>query len=110
MGKLADLIERRFGCKVYPEFMPKVEAITTTEKQILKTNPDRVSFLLLNLGTAVCYVHFKSDVSASLGVYLDKNGGFWEAPFDIYGELIGYEWWCEGTAGTNIYIVSLIGA
>lgn len=109
MGKLYDVIVKRFGCGITQEFSPKIFAITTTEQQILSENPDRLDFLLVNLGAQVCYVHFHPDVSASLGVYLDKNGGYWEVPFTIYGELVGYPWWCEGAGNTNLYVIAVKG-
>lgn len=109
MGRLAELIEAKWGFHVRPEFTPATVAITAAEKQILKQNPDRVLILAINLGSEVCYLHTSREVSSDLGIYLDKLGGGIEMPWDIYGELIGLEWWCEGAGDTNLYLVSLVG-
>ena len=109
MGKLQEILERRYGIVIRPEFTPKIFAITTDEQLILKDNPDRLSILLVNMGTEVCYVHTTREVSSALGIYLDKNGGGIEMPYEIYGYLIGQEWWCEGAGNTNLYVVPLVG-
>lgn len=109
MGKLHDILVARYGMAIRPEFNPKIFAITATEQLILKDNPDRLSILAINLGAQVCYLHPTIEVSSSLGIYLDKNGGGIELYYEIYGYLVGQEWWCEGVAATNLYVACLVG-
>lgn len=110
MGKLHDILESRYGMAIRPEFTPKTFAITATEQKILEDNPDRLAILLINMGTEVCYVHTTREVSSTLGIYLDKNGGGVELPYEIYGYLVGQEWWCEGAGDTNLYVAAVVGA
>lgn len=108
MGNLRRIMDARWGMHLTPEFTPKTLAITAVERKILNDHPDRVSILLINLGAEVCYIHTTKDVSSALGIYLDKNGGGIEMTWEIYGDLVGQEWWCEGAGATNLYIATLL--
>lgn len=110
MGKLREVMDARWGIHLRPEFTPKTFAITTDEQKIVNDHPDRLSLLLINLGTEICYAHVTRDVSSALGIYLDKNGGWIEMNWEIYGELVGQEWWVEGDGDTNLYVVSMVGS
>lgn len=110
MGILRDLMDARWGVHLVPEFNPKIYAITANEQKVLNDHADRLTILFLNLGNQVCYLHTTKEVSSSLGIYLDKNGGGIEMTWEVYGELVGQEWWCEGAGATNLYVVSLVGA
>ena len=110
MGILRDVMDARWGVHLRPEFTPKIFAITAAVQKIVNDHPDRLTLLLINLGAEVCYAHVTSDVSNALGIYLDKNGGWVEMNWEIYGDLVGQEWWVVGAGNTNLYVVAMVGS
>jgi len=106
MGLAHDLLVKKYGIGIRPESVPATQAITTTEKQVLKANPDRVSLTFLNLGAEVAYVHISNKVSSALGLYLDKSGGSISMTLEYEGELVCSEWWVEGAGATNVYVTA----
>ncbi|GAI74909.1 unnamed protein product, partial [marine sediment metagenome] len=76
MGRLAEIIESQLGFHIRAEFPPKANALlAATPEQILKANPDRISWDIFNLGTEVVYLSHEPVPSSTNGYYLDKNGG-----------------------------------
>ncbi len=110
MGKLSELIEAKLGFTVRAEFAPKAVAITATEKEVLRSHADRLSWIMFNLGSEIAFVHNSKSVSSTLGFYLDKNGGFLAMDWETDGEMVGYPWWVEGAGATTIYVVAVVGA
>ena len=110
MGILQDVMDARWGVHLRPEFTPKIFAITTTQQKVLEDHPDRLSIMFINLGTEIAYAHTRPDVSSALGFYLDKNGGWLEMTWDVYGLLVGMEWWLESAGDTNVYVVPIVGS
>ncbi len=110
MGRLSEAIEREFGFPVQVEFSPKAVSVTTTQQEVLKGNPDRLSFVMFNLGAQIAYVHFNQYVGPGLGFYLDKNGGFIALNYKEDGELVGLPWHVVGAGSTTIYVAAIEGA
>ena len=84
-------VERKFGVatRSYPIADPvKCE---TTVTVILPNNPDRLAYLLVNLGEKDMYVAWDRGVLATHGVYVAPNGGSFSLLVDEDGELVGYE-------------------
>lgn len=61
----------------------------TTVTDLLKNNPDRLSFLLVNLGTTAMYVAWDRGVLATHGIYIAPNGGSFGLSADEDAELVG---------------------
>lgn len=109
MGFLQEIMDKRWGIRLRPEFNPKIFAITTTQQKVLNDQPDRLTILFLNLGANVAYAHTTGEVSSALGIYLDKNGGGIEMTWELYGYLVGQEWWIVGAGATNVYVIAIVG-
>jgi len=110
MGILSEVMDARWGVHLEPEFTPKIFAVTATEQKVLNDHADRLSILFINLGAQIAYAHTSPAVSSALGIYLDKNGGWIEMNWEIYGDLVGQEWWLEGAGATNVYVISVVGS
>jgi len=108
MGSLLDLIEQKWGVRSIAEFAPKVLAVTVTQQEMLKGNPDRIAWYIFNLGANACYIHWDRTVSSTKGMYLAKTGGFIGLTWEDDGELVGYSWWIEAAGNTNVYLASLV--
>ena len=88
---LSRYVERKFGVttRAYPIADP-VSCLTTVTV-ILPNNPDRLAFIIVNLGETAMYVAWDRGVLASHGVYVGPNGGSFAMMADEDGELVGYE-------------------
>lgn len=110
MGKLADVIEARFGFTIREEFPPHHEALAAaTAERILKANPDRVNWIIFNLGTDIVYLSHDEIPSSTHGYYLDKNGGFLSMSWEEDGELVGYPIWAISAGTPTLFIKAVIG-
>lgn len=110
MGRLAELVEARFGFRVRAEFTPYHEALAlNTVEQILKANPDRVGWDIFNLGTTVVYLSHDPAPSSTNGYYLDKNGGHIGMIFDEEGELVGYPIYAVSAGTPTLFIKAVVG-
>ncbi len=108
MGRLAEIIEARYGFKLQAEFTPYAEALAAaTIEQLLKANPDRVRWTIFNLGADVAYLSHEAAPSSTNGYYLDKNGGMLSMSWDEDGELVGYPLYAI-SAGTPTFFISAV--
>lgn len=110
MGKLSDAIEARFGFSIREEFPPKAEALAAaTAEEILKANPDRISWDIFNLGTDVVYFSHDPAPSSTNGYYLDKNGGHIGMTWEVDGELTGYRLYALSAGTPTLFIKAAVG-
>ena len=110
MGRLADVIEARFGFHIRAEFPPYAKALSTTPELILKANPDRISWDIFNLGTVAVYLGHTESVSATNGYWVAANGGHVGMLWDEEGELVGYPLWAVAASATpTIFIKAVMG-
>ncbi|MBA7578135.1 hypothetical protein ES708_19991 [subsurface metagenome] len=58
---------------------------------IVPNNPDRLGFIIVNLGATAMYVAWDRGVLASHGILIAPNGGSFTMIADEDGELVGYE-------------------
>jgi len=109
MGALDELITRELGVRVDPQLDPLVTQIETTNTQFLRNNPDRLGFLLVNLGSYPIFIRPGSDATATNGMRLDPTGGnvfFWWRE-DL--QIVGWNWNSIATTGASaIFVLDLI--
>lgn len=111
MGRLAEVIEARFGFKVRAEFPPYAEALAaSTPEQILKANADRIGWDIFNLGTTKVLLSHDPVPSATNGYYLDKDGGHIGMSFEDDGELVAYPIYAFSTGTPTLFIKAVVGA
>lgn len=88
---LSRYVEKKFGVKTRAYPIADPVSCLTTVTVILPNNPDRLGYLLVNLGDTAMYVAWDRGVLASHGVYIGKGGGSFSLAADEDGELVGYE-------------------
>ncbi|MBA7583500.1 hypothetical protein ES708_25445 [subsurface metagenome] len=110
MGRLAEAIMREWGFDTFAEIPPYAEALTTTPEQILKNNPDRLSWDIFNLGDEVVFLGHDNTVSSSNGYYLSPKGGHIGMMWKEDGELVGREIWAvAAVSASTIFIKAVAG-
>lgn len=89
---LKELLNDMFGIQTFEQINKTTSDIDSTVKTILKANPNRVSFVIFNLGTAAAYISIENDVSSSKGMYIAPNGGSITVQWDRDFSLPAREW------------------
>lgn len=100
--------EKRFGFPTRAVENPVVAAVGVTVVKILRNNPDRVFWIVVNLSANVVYVALSEDVSATKGIRLDANGGFTSMSVEEDGEAVAYDVYALATgAASAIYVLAI---
>ena len=80
-----------------------------TAVQIMPNNPDRVGFVIFNLGGAIAYIGLSSAVAALNGSQLAATGGAATANAADEGEYTTYQQFGIGAGATTVYVLEFIG-
>jgi len=108
MGKLSEWIEKQYGVKTRSIENPVTDLIGTTAAIVIRQNPDRFAWLLVNLSANTVYVAFTPDVSSSKGIRLAANGGSVTFLAEEDLELVTREAWAVATAANSaIYVLEI---
>ena len=84
---------------------PVTDTVNTTPTLVLKNNPDRFQWLIINLSSNDVYLGFSSEVSSTRGIRLGPGGGFATMNADEDGEAVCREVWAVASAdGSKIYV------
>jgi hypothetical protein len=87
--QLSELVYEKFGIRTRAKVNPVTASLGITAALALKSNPNRLAWLLINLSANVVYIGFSRDVSSTKGIRLNANGGqasmIWDEDFDITG-------------------------
>ena len=108
---LADLLMERFKVRTRPVINPlALTAATTTVQRFLANNPNRLGFIILNLGGQVCYIGPDSEIAAATrGIRLDANGGAYVSIWDEDFDMVAWEWWILSALLTSaIYVIEIV--
>lgn len=89
---LEDLVRQELGVVTFTRDNPEISSAGLTAAVVLRQNPNRVAFTIVNLSTVNMFIRPLADPSASAGILIAPNGGSvlldWKEDFD----LVGYEW------------------
>jgi len=77
----------KIGFPSRPIINPVTNTVATTPTLILRNNPDRIYWLIVNLSPYDGYVGWDSQVSATRGLLLPANGGYASVSIVEDGEL-----------------------
>lgn len=103
---LSRYIEDKFGIKTRSYSDPVTPTVATTVTQILKNNPDRLAYTIINLTAYSIYIAFDREVSTTRGILIPASGGSLSMSADEDGELVGYEVFAiSATSTSTIYTV-----
>lgn len=107
--KLVDVLEAMYGVKTAMQVNPVASEIGATPTELLKNNPNRLAWTLINLGTEAVYLAFTPDVAATKGIYVAAGGGTMGLLFSEDFELCTYPVWGIGAVGgDDIYLVEVV--
>lgn len=109
MGKLADYIEKKWGCSTATKENPVTDTAGAGVTRILGNDPDRFEAVVVNYSDAVIRVAPSRDVSVNRGIPLDASGGFVVLTADDEGEALGWEWFVYSAGGGTIWVLETSG-
>jgi len=99
---------KRFGFPTRAVENPVIDSVGTTAAEILKNNPDRVFWLVINLSPNVVYLGFTGEVSSTRGIRLDSYGGWASMSVEEDGEAVAYLIFALATgASSAIYVLEI---
>ena len=105
MGTLDELIARELGVKINPVIDPEVTQVEVADTIVLRNNPDRLGFLLVNLGANPIFLRPGSVVTSTTGVRIAHTGGqmfvWWREDLQI----TGWDWHGIATGGVSAIVL-----
>jgi hypothetical protein len=103
------MIEQLYGVKSHYNRSDAGSTVGVAVSTILKNNPNRLSFIFVNLSGNAIYISPNNDVSSSDGIYIAPNGGRAILQWDVDFELVSMEWFAIAAgAGSNYYLLENI--
>lgn len=108
MSILTDFLKKKYGAETSTNENPIVggESIGTTPERVLRRNPNRIGWTIINLSANTVYLAFNGNVSATRGILLDPSGGLAGSWIEEDGELTQKEVWLVASgAGSAVYVI-----
>jgi len=103
---VTEYVEKELGFKTRAIENPVTNRVGTTPTLILRNNPDRFQWLIVNLGTVDLFISFTREVSIARGIVIPAGGGFASMHAREDGEAVTYEIFGIVSTGTiNIYVI-----
>lgn len=100
--KNRDIVNARFGVNTTTYDDPLgITSITTTPQRILDNDPGRVALYFINTGGQDILVFTDPSVSATKGIRIGSNGGFFNIDVTTSFELCTREWWAVAVSATS---------
>jgi len=96
---------KRLGFKTRLVINPVTETVATTATEILRNNPDRIFWLVVNLSGNNGYVGWDNAVSSTRGLLVAANGGFVSANIEEDGELVIYPVYAVNLNAAGTYMI-----
>ena len=107
---LQDLLLTQFKVKTRANINPEISKLTGGVDKVLSNNPNRLAWIIINLGDDSSYLSFERDPSLTKGIIISGGGGtasmLWNEDFD----LVGYELFIKGTADQYLYVIEILTA
>ena len=110
MPVLDDLIKEKFGgLSTQPHVNRLISSVGTTIDRVIPNDPNRVAFIIINLDEAnTLYILPEPDVSPTRSIPLGPGQayvGLWDEDF----QLVGWDWYCVGSAaGTALLALEVV--
>ena len=102
---LNELLAKLYDVETTGTLNPVVATVGTSPVAILRNNPQRVQAYVVNLSLNRVYVGPSWDVSATKGIRLDPNGGFWSVVYYEDFHAAGWEWVAVADAAASPILV-----
>lgn len=105
---LTQLLEDFLQVKAYPKVNPETDTVGTTPVTILRNNPNRVAWVIVNLSLNDVFILPAEDPSATKGIRLGPSGGSASANWLEDMELVAWEWKAVASgAGSAILVLEV---
>jgi len=88
-----------------PIINPVTDTVETVATLILRNNPDRIFWLVVNLSPNNGYLGWDTQVSSTRGLLVAANGGFVSANIEEDGELVIAEVWAVNLNAAGTYMI-----
>lgn len=110
VGKnVSDLLTAKFGVRFVSKLNRSLSSVGTTVVQVVRQDPSRIGFTIVNLSLNRIYVSPIGAPSATRGVRIDPNGGSVALNWEEDGEAVAWEWkGIADGAGSNVYILETV--
>jgi len=95
----------KIGFPSRPIINPVTDTVATTPTLILRNNPDRIFWLIVNLSANNGYMGWDTLVSSTRGLLVAANGGFVSASIEEDGELVIQEVYAVNLAAQGTYMI-----
>lgn len=112
MGKSAfDLLDERFGIRTRINQQPVVTQLETTDTLFLRADPNRLAFVVLNLGATNIHVKPNGGVTATNGIALVAGTGSLSLTLEDDFSLPTLEWHGIATTGAvAIFVLEVLSS
>jgi len=98
----------KLGFPTKPKINPVTDTVATTPTEVLRNNPNRIFWLVVNLSVNDGYVGWDNAVSSSRGLPIAASGGFVSCNIEEDGELVIYAVYAINlNAAGTYYIVEI---
>ena len=106
---LQGLIESQFGVKTSYEINPITGTALTTVTKVLNINPNRLAFIVMNMGASAVYLSPSNTVAVGNGIIILPGGGgvtlVWNEDFNM----VGLDWYAIADgANSDIYVMEIV--
>jgi len=102
---IRDLIRELRGTAQTPRINRDAIQATAVSGVILKNDPSRVFWLVVNLGAFDVFLAPDGAASPTRGIRLTASGGAATAQWDEDGEVTAHEWQALGNGGTSALFI-----
>jgi len=111
VGALAEYIKRKYGFLCTSRENPVTNSVAALNTEVLLNNPDRLSWLIINLDPAnTLYLYFEAVTAVPYGSIVGPGGGGLTYDAEKHGELPGKRVLAGGSAyPVSIYVVEIVG-
>src|SRR6267378_1336976 len=108
MAKLniRDLLQNRLGVPTTPVHSG-VLLLGTAQQSVLKNDPSRVSFIMVNTGAVPAFVlpAGGNPLIGNNGIRIEANGGALVTKWEDDGEMVAYEWFGFSVGGIALLVI-----
>ena len=107
---LSRYVEKTFGMKTRSIVNPVVASCQIAITQLLRNNPDRLGYIIVNLGANDMLVSFDEHPAANRGIFVANGGGILSLNVNDDYELVGYPVYGTAPLGaTAIFVMETEG-
>ncbi|MDD5360452.1 MAG: hypothetical protein PHI02_09325 [Sulfurovaceae bacterium] len=106
---LQKVLEDLYGVKSFYHLSDPAFTAGVAVSLCVKNNPNRLSFVVVNLSGNALYISPRNDVSAAQGIYVAPNGGSVQIIWDRDFELVSQAWYMIAAgAASSVFILENI--